>query len=162
MSAALRAAPGLPARVGRIIGIVLVFVVAGPPIGGLAFLLLALLVTTSGAMGKFDPVYELTVSPPPVLLISGMVVSYLFGAGPVAAAGLAIGIKQAFFGPTAWWMALGAGFAVGTVLLERLGEDLDLGRFQAVLILACVVPIMLCWGMVRNWHFASAVTEAAP
>jgi hypothetical protein len=159
MSAVLRASPSLGARIGRAIGIALFFVVAGPPIGGLVFLLFAL---TVGPIGKFDPVYELTSSPPALLMITGVVVSYVFGAGPIAVAGLAIGIKQAFFGPTAWWVALGAGFAVGIVLVERMEEGFDLDRFEAVLMLACVVPIMLCWGMVRSWHFASAVTEAAP
>ena len=39
MSAALRQPPSLAARVGRAIGMVLVFVAAGSPIGGLAFTL---------------------------------------------------------------------------------------------------------------------------
>jgi hypothetical protein len=163
VSTALRESPSLAARVGRAIGIVLVFVAAGSPIGGLAFTLLV--AASYGAMGKFDPVYELTQSPLGLLLES-VAFGYWFGAGPTAVAGLAIGIKQAFFGPTTWWMALGMGFVAGVVLVENLGSGFDFDRDysgrHAVLILTCVVPIMLCWRMVRNWYFAPVATKAAP
>jgi hypothetical protein len=157
------ARPSLGARVWRAIGIVLVFVAAGSPIGGLAFTLLG--AATYGSWGKFDPVYELTDSPLGLLLES-IFFGYWFGAGSTAVAGLAIGIKQAFFGPTTWWMALGMGFVAGVVLVENLegGFDFDpdhAGRY-AVLILTCVVAIMLCWRMVRNWYFAPVGTDATP
>jgi hypothetical protein len=164
VSAALRQPPSLAARVGRAIGMVLVFVAAGSPIGGLAFTLLV--AATSGSWGsRFAPIYELTQSRLGLLLES-IFLGYWFGAGPAAVAGLAIGIKQAFFGPTSWWMALGMGFVAAVVLVENLDGGFDLAPDHAaphaVLILACVVPIMLCWMMVRNWYFAPLGTRAAP
>jgi hypothetical protein len=163
VSAALRQPPSLAARVGRAIGLVLVFVAAGSPIGGLAFTLLV--AATYGSSGKFDPVYEFTTSPPGLLLES-LFFGYWFGAGPAAVAGLAIGIKQAFFGPTTWWMALGMGLVAGVVLVENLGGgfefDPDHAAPYAVLILTCVVAIMLCWWMVRDWYFAPVATKAVP
>jgi hypothetical protein len=163
VSAALRPPPSLAARVGRAIGIVLVFVAAGSPIGGFAFTLLV--AATYGSWGKFMPVYDLTHSPLDLLLES-LLFGYAFGVWSTAVAGLAIGIKQAFFGPTTWWMALGMGFVAGVVLVENLEGGLDFDRDHAgpyaVLILTCVVTIMLCWRMVRNWYFAPVGTKAAP
>jgi hypothetical protein len=162
-SAAPRGSPSLAARVWRAIAMVLVFVAAGSPIGGLAFMLLV--AATYGSWGRVDPVFELIHSPLDLLLES-MFFGYWFGAGPTAVAGLAIGIKQAFFGPTTWWMALGMGFVAGVVLVEELGggfeSDSDHVAHHAVLILTCVVAIMLCWRMVRNWYFAPIGTRAAP
>jgi hypothetical protein len=164
MSAAVPARPSLGARVWRAFGIVLVFVAAGSPIGGLVFTLLG--AATYGNWGKFDPVYELTQASPLDLLLESIFFGYWFGAGSTAVAGLAIGIKQAFFGPTTWWMALGMGFVAGVVLVENLEGGFDFDRDHAgpyaVLILTCVVTIMLCWRMVRNWYFAPVGTKAAP
>jgi hypothetical protein len=161
--AALAGEPGLASRIGRVIGIVLVFVAAGSPIGGLVFSLLA--AATHGSWGKFDPLFELSQYPGGLLLES-IVFGYWFGAGATAVAGLALGIKQAFFGSTTWWMALGTGFVAGVVLMENLGGDFDFapdyaGR-RAVLILSCVAAIMLCWSLVRNWYLAPLGSKAVP
>jgi hypothetical protein len=145
-SAALRYSPGLAARVMRAIGVMLVFVAAGSPIGGLAFALLGAATYRSWGSSLLE------------LVVDSVAFGYWFGAKPTAVAGLAIGIKQAFFGPTSWWMALGMGLVAGVVLVEELGGDFDLdpghAAHHAVLILTCVLAIMLCWRMVRNWHFA--------
>jgi hypothetical protein len=157
MSAALRATPSLAARLGRAIGIVLVFVVAGPPIGGFALLLF------SASLSVIDPGLpgsELTM-PQLGLVLTIIFFSYVFGAGPAALVGLAIGIKQAFFGPTTWWLALLLGLVAGAVFAERMGAMNFAPINGALFILTCVVPTMLCWVVVRDWHLPPA-SEAAP
>jgi hypothetical protein len=172
MSTALREQPSLAARLRRAMGILLVFVAAGPPIGGLAFLVLSLVVEAFSRakfapVYKFAPLYELRMSPGGTLYAI-VLASYVVGAAPIGAAGLAIGIKQAFLGRTRWWMALGVALLAG-VAFDVNFNDFDLstaleefGVFQSVLILSCMVPIMSCWRMVRNWHFASIATQSAP
>jgi hypothetical protein len=174
MSTALRERPSLAARLRRAMGILLVFVAAGPPIGGLAFLLLSLVEEAFGRVGskfvplyKFAPLYELRMSPGGTLFAI-VLASYVVGAAPIGAAGVAIGIKQAFLGRTRWWMALGAGFVAGVAFdMSFNGFDLstaleEFGVFESVLILSCVVAIMLCWRMVRSWHFGSVARRATP
>jgi hypothetical protein len=168
MSTAPRERPSLAARLRRAMGILLVFVAAGPPIGGLAFLVLSLVEEAFGRVGsKFVPSFDLRMSPGETLF-GIMLAGYVVGAAPIGAAGLAIGIKQAFLGRTTWWMALGVALLAG-VAFDVTFNDFDLstareefGVFQSVLILSCMVPIMSCWRMVRNWHFASIATRAAP
>lgn len=151
------------ARIGTLLAIVLVFVVLGPPIGVFAWSLLILNVdgVRHGALDPFDL----------MLLVP---VGYVFGTRAAAAAGLALGIRQAFFGRASWAMGLGAGLLAGAVLLndtEALDPDLrfqahgwDGGRLQStsILLLTCIIPTMLCWMLVRNWYFARQSAEAAP
>jgi hypothetical protein len=160
MSAALGYTPSLAGRVGRLIGIWLVFVILGPPVGGLTFVALARLATTFGVLDHLRP--ELMSTWPPELVFIGVAFGYLLGALPLAVAGLAVGIHQAFFGPTSWWMALGIGLVAGVVLVK--GEDVafEAGGFQAMMILTCVVTTMLFSWVVRGWHYASATAERAP
>jgi hypothetical protein len=111
--------------------------------------------------------FDLRMSPGSTLF-GIMLASYVVGAAPIGAAGVAIGIKQAFPGRTAWWMALCAGFVAG-VAFDMSFNNFDLstaweefGVFESVLILSCVVPIMSCWRMVRDWDFASVARQATP
>jgi hypothetical protein len=146
---------------------VLVFVAAGPPIGGFALVVVSLSV---GVMRPSLPGSEPT-TPQLGLVLTIIFFSYFLGAGPAALVGLIIGIKQAFFGPTSWRMALFIGLAAGFVFVERLGvidrrdfEGTDGSPlFPALLVLTCVIPTMWCWALVRDWHFApTPLTEAAP
>ena len=156
MSATLRATPSLVARLGRAIGIVLVFVAAGPPIGGFALLLFsASLSVISPNLGS-----ELTM-PQLGLALTIIFFSYFFGAGPAALVGLTIGIKQAFFGRTTWWLALSLGLVAGAVFTERMGAMNFAPINGALFVLACVIPTMLCWVLVRDWYLPPT-TEAAP
>ncbi len=159
MSAALRRSPGIAGRIGRIIAIVLVFVVVGPLVGGPAFMLLMRVAAAFGVLGPLRPEF---LAPPSEVFLTGILFGYVFGAGPVAVAGLAIGIKQAFFGPTSWWMALAAAFLTSVILIESLVDDLASSNFFAVLILSCVVSVLMCWMMVRDWYFAASAKEALP
>ena len=171
MSAARSAEPGRAARGRRLIGIVLTFVVIGPPIG--AFVAWSLLAVVARQENASVTSTDLLAVPIVALLI--MPFAYLYGAVPAAFAGLAIGIKQAFFGRTTWPMALGVGFLVGVIFLEgfdMLGprgvfrptrfDGSPITELPGILILTCVVPTMLCWVLVRNRYFARPPAEAAP
>jgi hypothetical protein len=157
------APPDTPSHAGRVklaARIVLAFLGVGPPIGGLTLLLLSLV---DEAFGRVEfgllPSQELG-SAPGEFLTHLLVASYWFGAVPIGGAGLAIGIKQAFFGPAPWWMAFGAGVVAGVVIAGIFSVLLFSGSVSGVvqlaLFLSYVVPIMLCWRMVRSWQFGSA------
>jgi hypothetical protein len=165
VSAALLARPSAAVRISRLITIVLIFVLLGPPIGGVIWLVL-----TAAGMGHPNTQVELFDGP--VFVLFAAIFSYPFGAAPAALAGLAIGIKQAFFGRTTWPMALAIGLIDGTVLLEGLDgvypsaralNVLPFPEYSAILILTCLVPTMLCWGLVRGPFFTPpSVAGAAP
>jgi hypothetical protein len=156
VSGAVNARPSAATRIGLMIEIVLIFVVVGPPIGGVIILMLT-------AAGVGHPRDQVELFNGPAFVLFAAIFSYPFGAAPAALAGLAIGIKQAFFGPTTWPMALAIGLIDGTVLLKGLDSVypraralnvLPLPEYSAILILTCLVPTMLCWSLVRSQYFA--------
>ena len=169
MSAAIPARPSPAARIGRLIEIVLIFVVLGPPIGGVVVLIL-----TAAGMGHPHSLVELFNGP--FFVLGAAIFSYPFGAAPAALAGFAIGIKQAFFGRTTWPMALAVGLIAGTVFLEGLDtyypragiqaqvyNSMPFPEFPAILILTCLISTMLCWSLVRGPYFTPpSATDASP
>jgi len=162
VSAAVRRSPSLAARAGMAIGIVIVFVVVGPPVGFLTFLI------ASSPSDAMDTLTTLWSPPYFVVLIGGIAMSYVFGGGPLALAGLVVGIRQAYFGPGTWWIALATGLAVGVAVLGGVPVQLanfpssDFSFTPAVLILSCVAPTLLCWLLVSGWYFAAPVRTDAP
>jgi hypothetical protein len=168
MSAAVHARPSTAARIGRLIAIVLVFVVLAPLIGALIWVAL---VAGIGLRPDFDVAetdrHWLTW----LGLIYAVPMSYYFGTAPAAGAGLVIGVTQAFVGRAGWPLALGTGLVAAIVVLERSGQGMLIAspgqnpfpEYPAVMILACLVPTLLCWGLVRNWYFAPpSATDTAP
>jgi hypothetical protein len=168
VSAAIPARPSTAARIGRLIAIVLVFVVLGPPIGAVIWVAI---VTGIG----MPPDWDMADPGRSWLTLLGLVyavpMSYFLGAVPAAGAGLLIGITQSFIGRAGWPLALGTGLVVAIVVLERSGEGTlaaspdqnPFPEYPAVMILACLIPTLLCWALVRNRYFASlAATDAAP
>ncbi len=170
MSAALQAKPSAAARIGRLVEIVLIFVVLGPPIG--SFVWLMLLTISAGNPGR--ALTDLPLVPLAVLVFAS--IGYVYGAVPAALAGLAIGIKQAFFGRTTWPMALAVGLIAGVIFLEGLDvfnprvvlqtqrfDGSPVSEFPAIAILTCLVPTMLCWSLVRGPYFTPpSIASTAP
>ena len=167
MSAARRASPSPAARIGRLIAIVLVFVVLAPPLGAVIWVgLLAVI----GLPPDWDvaglDLHWLTL----LGLIYAVPMSYYFGAAPAAAGGLVIGVTQSFIGRAGWPLALGTGLVVAIVVLERSREGSfaaapdqnPFPEYPAVMILACLVPILLCWALVRDWHFVPPASMHTP
>ncbi len=154
MSAAVDTRPSPAARLGRLLEIVLIFVVLGPPIG--FFVCLPLLAISAG---------DLPSALFAVLFV--MPLSYIYGAPPAALAGVAIGIKQAFFGRSTWPMVCAVGLIAGLVFLKgvdafdpgaafqaRIFDGAAVPLFPALAMLTCLVPTLLCWRLVRRPYFA--------
>jgi hypothetical protein len=158
-------APGLAARIGRVLAIMVVFAAIGPLVGA------AVLVAVLTGMGMRDAVDESQLH---VFTLVGflyaMPLSYWLGTAPAAAAGLAIGIRQAFFGRATWPMALAVGLIVGVVMLgrsgalpARAGDAVDsLSEFSAVIVLACLISTLVCWTLVRGWYVAPSRLPPVP
>lgn len=135
----------------RVFAITLVFVVAGPPVGAVAFMTSAALsgmiqggdVSGLGWVALFALIYAVPFS-------------YFFGIIPAAAAGLLVGIRQAYFGPATWPYMLGTGLLVGFGTLFLLGQQttIDPGSPVPIILATCLVPTFLCWLAVRGWHVA--------
>jgi hypothetical protein len=167
VSGAAKARPGPAARIGRLIAIVLVFVLLAPPIGALIWV--ALLVGIG-----LPPEWQVTEADrhwaTALGLIYAVPMSYYFGAAPAAAGGLVIGFWQSFVGRAGWPLALGTALVVAIAVLDRSGQGLLLAtpgegpfpEYPAVAILACLIPILLCWGLVRSWYVAPATPAGAP
>jgi hypothetical protein len=158
-SAALHARPSPAARIGRLIAIVLVFVVLAPMIGALIWVALVAGIGLPPDFDGSDPDrHWLTL----LGLIYAVPMSYYFGAVPAAVAGLVIGITQAFVGRAGWPLALGTALVVAVAVLQRSGQLSLVGapdqspfpEYPAIMILTCLVPTMLCWVLVRGWYFA--------
>jgi hypothetical protein len=168
VSAVLQMRPSAAARIGRLIAIVLVFVLLAPLFGALIWVALVAGIGLPPDWDGADPDrHWLTL----LGLIYAVPMSYYFGAGPAAGAGLLIGITQSFIGRVGWPLALGTGLVVAIVVLERSGQDPlaaspdqnPFPEYPAVMILSCLIPTLLCWALVRNWYFAApSATDVAP
>jgi hypothetical protein len=164
VSAALGRSPGPVARIGRLIAVVLVFVLLAPPLGALIWV--ALLVGIG-----LPPEWEATEVDRHWVTALGLIyavpMSYYFGAAPAAVGGLVIGFWQSFVGRAGWPLALGTGLVVAIAVLHRSGQgalvatpgESPFPEYPAVVILACLIPILLCWGLVRSWYVAPGLKE---
>jgi hypothetical protein len=166
-SATRHARPSAAARIGRLIGIVLVFVVLAPLIGALIWVALVAGIGLSPDFDVSDPDrHWLTL----LGLIYAVPMSYYFGTLPAAVAGVVIGITQAFVGRAGWPLALGTALVVAVAVLQRSGQLPLLGapgqspfpEYPAIMMLTCLVPTMLCWVLVRGWYFPPPPRDTAP
>jgi hypothetical protein len=155
----ITAGPGAAARVGRLVAVVLVFVVLGPPVGAAIWVALLAGLSIPPDWDAAEPGFRWFTL---LGLIYAVPMSYYFGAGPAAAAGLVIGAVQSFIGRAGWPLALGTGLVVGVVVLERSGQGPFAGappegsfpEYSATMILAGLLATLLCWTLVRNWYVA--------
>jgi hypothetical protein len=162
VNADTRVSPGR--RIGRMFAILLTFILVGPPIGAMMFMLVVALI----GMGERADLAGLTWVAL-FSLIYAIPFGYLIGVGPAAAAGLLVGIRQAFFGRMRWYFAaatgilVGIGFQVGTG--QRVlpsGDDVAAMRLQGpIMIATCLVATLFCWAIVRNWYHAPNSGTAA-
>jgi hypothetical protein len=168
VNATVQASPSPATRIGRLIAIVLVFLVLAPLIGALIWVALV------AGIG-LPPEWEVAGPDRHWVTLLGLIyavpMSYYFGAAPAAAAGLVIGFWQAFVGRAGWPLALGTGLVAAVVVLDRSGQGTfaatpdqnPFPEYSAVMILACLIPTLLCWGLVRNWYCARpSATDTAP
>jgi len=148
----------LPSRGKRIscaVAILLVFLFVGPPVGALAFMLsialigMGLKVDLAGLswIGLFALIYAVPLS-------------YFIGVGPAAVGGLMVGIRQAFYGPIRWPFAVLIGISIGVGVMILSGKSMPFGLtdtehpdYLPVMVITCLTATMVCWAIVRTWHF---------
>jgi len=143
----------------RLFGLVLVFVIFGPPIGGLVFFALESLV-------------ELPISKLGWTIFSALAFvpfTYEIGVLPAAAAGCLIALAYSQFSRVGLVMALAVGALVGLGFMMVNGSDSvplpgDLGHrtmpaHSGVLLLANVIPTLALWWVTRYWFGAVPQSE---
>ncbi len=148
------AEPTLGKRLRCVAAVVTIFVVFGPPVGALTFMLSVAVV---GMGAKVDLIGLSWIGL--FALIYAAPLSYFVGAGPAAVGGLIFGIRQAFFGLVRWPMAalIGIGLGVGFLLmsgqsLPSMLTDSEQPEHVPVMVITCLVATMACWAIVRGWH----------
>jgi hypothetical protein len=154
LPAAMPAEPSLGQRLRCLLAIVMVFVVIGPPVGALAFMLS---IAVIGMGAKVDLVGLSWIGL--FALIYAAPLSYFLGAGPAAAGGLIFGVRQAFFGPVIWPVAalIGVGLGIGFLVmsghsLPSMLTDSEQPEHVPVMVVTCFAATMACWAIVRGWH----------
>jgi hypothetical protein len=161
LPAAMPAEPSLGQRLRCLLAIVMVFVVIGPPVGALAFMLS---IAVIGMGAKVDLVGLSWIGL--FALIYAAPLSYFIGAGPAAAGGLVFGLRQAFFGPVNWLVAalIGIGLGVGFLVmsghsLPSMLTDTEQPEYVPVMVVTCLAATMACWAIVRGWHLPSRAAK---
>ncbi len=159
MSAGL-APPPMRKRLLRLLAIVLVFMLVGPPVGAMTFMLVTALVGM-GSRPEAGPLLIIAA----FAMIYAVPVSFLFGAAPAAAAGVLVGGWLVFFGPMRWFAAVIAGLVVGLLMQLMTGQAMLAQTGDAtlppVLAIICAVATMACWAIVRGWHLPRLVRAGA-
>lgn len=152
--------PSMRKRLLRLLAITLVFVLVGPPVGAMTFMLLTALV---GMGGKPEAGSLLIVAA--FAMIYAVPVSYLFGIGPACLAGGLVGLWLAFFGPMRWFAAIMTGLVIGVLMQLLTGQAMvtqtDDVMLPPVLAIVCGVATLVCWTIVRCWHLPSIVRARA-
>lgn len=151
---AIPAEPPLGKRLRCLFAIVMVFVVIGPPVGALAFMLS---IAAIGMGSKVDLIGLSWIGL--FALIYAAPLSYFIGAGPAAAGGLMFGVRQAFFGAVKWPVAalIGVGLGIGFLVmsghsLPSMLTDTEQPEHVPVMLITCLAATMACWAIVRGWH----------
>ncbi len=158
--------------VRRVAGIVLIFMLVGPPVGGFVFLVgrwiaVALLQTTRASGGWLEAIaYALVgVLASAFAAIAAAPYSYMYGIVPAAVAGLVIGILRLQYGRLNTLIVLFVGGGIGTtsslVLSRLIGVTnspinlLALSGFSVTEYLlyafSCVIATLACWRFARSF-----------
>ncbi|MBX9825916.1 MAG: hypothetical protein K2Y27_13080 [Xanthobacteraceae bacterium] len=134
-------------RLARLLGTILVFILVGPPIGGLVAVFVWLFFDLAMNKGVDGSLSEYLAA---ALLLVGL--SYFPGFVPAAFAGFVVGITHAFLGRIPWVAAIlaavSAGFAYG-LLFSRTAPGNELVMVP-VGIIAILVPVVVCTAIVRS------------
>jgi hypothetical protein len=156
--------------VRQVAGMVMIFMLIGPPVGGLVFLVgrwiaaIVLEPVSSGNWLKAITVALVGVVFSAFAAIAAAPYSYLYGIGPAAAAGLVIGIFRLRHGRlnTSTVLVVGGGIGIASSLvLSRLmgvaayGLINPLSGFDVtdyvLYALSCVAATFVSWGLARTF-----------
>ena len=159
MSSAPGSTPSTRARIKRLLAILIVFVLVGPPVGAMVFMVTVALVGLKQNVDLQGLVWVAFFA-----MIYGVPIGYLIGLWPAAAAGLLVGIRQAFFGRIPWWLAVAMGVLVGVGFQVSTGQpvipadDATVGMREQgpIMIITCLASTMVCWSIVRSWYYAAS------
>jgi hypothetical protein len=155
-------------RALNVASIFLLFVAIGPPVGGVLYCILG---TVALFLQNLPPkgFFEIILSALWVLLMVPISIlaapySYLYGAAPAAAAGLAIGMLRLKYGGLNVPLVLAVGAVVGVIYclaLPRLpsgsfpikvAAKSGLGAGEYVLLgVTCVLATLTCWRFLRSY-----------
>ena len=163
MSGAAIQNPSRAARVGRLVGITWIFILVGPFVGTLVFMLLTALL----GMGKGADLAGLTWIAL-FALIYGLPFGYLIGVWPAIATGLAIGIRQIYFGGASLWFAILAAVVIcvgfllltGQSVLPNTGDEKSFPEYSALMLATSIAATLVCWSIVRTWHVSTQGTQS--
>jgi hypothetical protein len=155
--------PSVGQQICRVLAIVLVFALIGPPAGAFFFLMMTALI---GMGGNADLAGMTWIGF--FALIYGIPFGYLIGIVPAILAGLLIGVPQVFYRQTPWWFAVVAGaltgiaFQIGTgqPLIPQGDDIVKLYGHGPAMIVTCIVSTLICWLVVRSWYWARAQAGA--
>jgi hypothetical protein len=134
-------------RFSRLLGTILVFILIGPPIGGLVgvfvwlFFNLTMNKSVDGTLGEYAAA---------ALLIVGL--SYFPGFVPAAFAGFVVGTAHAFLGRVPWIAAILAAVLAGFVyalLFSRAAPGNELVMVPVGFI-TILVPVIVCTAIIRS------------
>lgn len=133
--------------------VLLVFLLLGPPIGALTFILSvgAIGQVTTGDLSGLAWIGLFA-------LIYGVPISYLIGGVPAGIAGLILGVGRAWLGWAGWRYALAVGALVGVGVFVATGQPIfpNSGAqgpaIHSNLLLAatCFVATLICWRIVAS------------
>ncbi len=148
------AAPSHGSRIMRVLGIAMVFMLLGPPVGAIVFMT-ATALTGMAKGGDVSGLGWIAL----FALIYAAPFSYFVGIVPAAIAGLLMGIRQAYFGRANWAYAVVVGLLVGFGMLFLTGQRIavDADAPVPILLLTCLIPTLVCWLVVRGWYTAYAL-----
>jgi len=151
---------------GRLFGIVAVFALAGPPIGGLvlsaflAFLAATPHLTTSSWADAGTTFMTGTLFG----ALFGLPIAYFIGILPAALVGLAVAIWDSRKGLVSWRIAVCASLVPWLFIAMRAGDiiDADDGTqiWQISILLASVAAALVCWWLARSFFGASTRVNA--
>ncbi len=136
-------------QIGIIVGMVLVFLVLAPPIGGAVFI--SLIGSWLSQMGAHEEVFTSFYGVSFVLFLP---LAYWFGSFPAILLGLGFGVWQALIGRISFVGAASIGLLAGMSVAASLVlpyEFAQVRREFAVLTLSILVPTVICWFLMRNW-----------
>ncbi len=164
MSPARAGDPVMWRRLLRVVAVALVFVVVGPPVGGLVFMP-AVALAALGSEAEMSSMLIITAFG----LIYAVPFSYFIGALPAALTGCFVGAWLAFFGRMTLLPALATGAGAGFVMASLSDRELlfsatgpiDLRALPTMA--SCLAATVVCWLVVRGWYFSQPVVvrEAA-
>lgn len=154
--------PSVGQQICRVLAVMLVFALIGPPAGTFFFLMMVALIGL-GANADLAGMTWIGF----FALIYGVPFGYLLGIAPAILAGLVIGVAQVFYRSTPWWLAVVAGALTGVAFLIGTGQPLippaesvvSVYGYGPLIIATCIVSTMVCWLVVRNWYWARATAE---